>query len=257
MTNFKDTYGPWAIVTGASSGIGESFAHALAAKKLNLVLAARRLERLEKLAEQLQQTHGIEVLPIRADLTEADFLDKMLADIGDRPVGLLVNNAGIAVDRAFIKQEVHRHQQMLRLNCEAPMLLAHHYGRIMAEKGKGGIIFTGSMSGYFPAPYLGHYAATKAYILSLAESMNYEMAKKGVQVQVLGPGFTKTEMNEAFHDKMDMMTPEAVVELSLRKLRSGKASIIPGFKNIVQARMLPRLFGRQFVSRMAARMMGK
>lgn len=252
---FATYFGPWALITGASSGIGEEFARQLAARGLNLVLVARREERLLSLAEQLNTQHQVEVKVVAMDLTRPDLLPAMQAAVGDLEIGLLINNAGVAVDGAFHKQDLARHQMMYRLNAAAPMELAHHFVQPMLERKQGGIIFTSSVSAFFAAPFVGHYAATKAYILSLAESMNFELGRKGIKVQALCPGYTRTEMAEGVPDNFMMMQVGPVVKTSLDKLMGNYPSVVPGFINKILTRFLPTILPRRAVTKIAGKAM--
>jgi short-subunit dehydrogenase len=252
MSNFKDYFGPWALITGASSGIGAEFARLLAQRGLHLILVARRAERLQSLAQSLQSQHNIEVLVLPLDLTRADVVDAMVEGVGEREIGLLVNNAGMAVEGAFHKQDLASHQRLLALNAATPMMLAHHFVQPMIVRKRGGIIFTASVSAFFAAPFVGHYAATKAYVLYLAESMNAELGRKGIKVQALCPGYTRTEMAEGVPDSILMMQVEPVVKTSLDKLMGGYPSIIPGFINKIMARVLPTILSRRRLTKIAA-----
>ncbi len=251
--NFASYFGPWGLITGASSGIGEEFARQLAERGLNLVLVARRGERLEQLAGTLRTERNIEVRVIAMDLTRPDLLEALGAAVADLDIGLLVNNAGVAVDGAFHKQDLARHRMMHRLNATAPMELAHHFVQPMIERKRGGIIFTASVSAFFAAPFVGHYAATKAYILSLAESMNYELRPKGIKVQALCPGYTRTEMSDGVPDNIMMMQVGPVVKASLNQLMGNYPSVLPGFVNKLMARVLPTILPRRTLTRIAGK----
>lgn len=238
-TAFLSQYGPWALVTGASSGIGEEFARQLAAKGLNLVLVARRADRMQALAEQLSQQYPIETRVISLDLTDPNFLSTLTPQVEDIEIGLLVNNAGMMLNGPIHKVDLRRHQQLLALNCEAPLMLAHYYGKAMRARKQGGIIFTSSVSAFMSVPYMSHYAASKAYVLSLAESMSYEMRDANVAVQALCPGYTETEMTAGIKGNIKMMTPTEVVKESLDNLGS-KFTVINGANNRRQVWMIDR-----------------
>ena len=194
---FNKKYGTWAIVTGASSGIGVEFAKQLAALGFNLVLIARRVENMETLGADLKSKFGIEYKAVKLDLTQEGFYNVVEEAINGLDIGLLVNNAGINCEGAFYRADLERNVNMIRLNVEASFILAYNIGKKLIEKGSGGIIFTASTSSFQAMPYFTHYAATKAYILSLAESMHFEFRKKGVEVLALCPGPTESEMARA------------------------------------------------------------
>ena len=254
MSKFKDYFGPWALITGASSGIGEEFARQIAAQGLNLIITARREDRLQKLATELAAKHGIEVRTVGLDLVQSNFMDTLVPAVEGLEIGLLINNAGIEMGGAFYKSPLENHLRVQFLNATAPTILTHHFCRPMIERKKGGIIFTASVSSFFPVPYMGNYAPTKAYILSLADGLNLELGRKGIKVQALCPGYTRTEMSEGVPDSIMMMQPEKVVRKSLHKLIGGYPSVVPGWINILMARVLPTVSSRRFLTRLAARM---
>ncbi|MEL6591448.1 MAG: SDR family oxidoreductase [Bacteroidota bacterium] len=255
MSDFKQEFGPWALVTGASSGIGVEFALQIAARGLNVVLTARRVERMEALAERIRNDYGVEVRVVGLDLTKADMLDDLVPAVSDLEIGLVVNNAGMNVAGAFYKSDLGQHLKTLTLNATAPTILAHYFAQAMVERKRGGIIFTASTSSFFPVPYMGNYAGTKAYILSLAESMNHELSHKGVKVQALCPGYTRSEMSEGVPDNFLMMQPGPVVKKSLDKLSGNYPSVVPGWPNILMTRILPIFLPRRAFARLAARML--
>jgi short-subunit dehydrogenase len=145
---FKERYGPWALVTGASSGIGAEFARQLAGIGLNLILVARRKQRLEDLARQLESTNKIAVQTIAADLSRADFLPLIASAIDSIEVGLLVNNAGFGLAGEFLDHEIEKELALLDVNCRVPLVLTHVIGRQMAQRKRGGVIFVSSVSGF-------------------------------------------------------------------------------------------------------------
>ena len=152
MTGFKDKYGPWALITGASSGIGAEFARQLAAKGLNLVLVARREERLRALARELETAHPIAVTIIPVDLTTTDFLAVIQQATDGLEIGLLVNNAGVMPTGRFLDHDLEQELRQLNLNTRAPLILTHHFGRPMAERGRGGLLFLASMTAFQGTP---------------------------------------------------------------------------------------------------------
>lgn len=242
-TKFLDKYGQWAVVTGASSGIGAEFSHQLAQKGLNLVLVARRKQLLESLANELQNKYAIVCKVVEADLTADGFQTNILDATNDLEVGLLVNNAGMNCEGDFYRGSLARNVQMLELNTKAPFILAYEFGKQFISRKKGGIIFTSSISAFNAHPYLAHYAATKAYILSLAESMNYEFKDKNVDVIALCPGMTKSEMTKGMKEGPILMDAPPVVKAALDNL--GKtASVVPGFINKTQVFFNNRVLNR-------------
>ena len=252
---FKDRYGPWALVTGASSGIGAEFARQLAERGLNLAILARRKPRLEELARHLQDRNHIQVKVIAADLAQPDFLSLILSETQSIEIGLLVNNAGFGLARSFLDHELEKELALLDVNCRVPLALSHVFGRQMAERKQGGIIFVSSVSGYLATPYEATYAASKVYELFLAESLGYELKKNGIDVLALCPGSTDTEFHQVSGSRpVAAMAVQPVVALALKKL--GKAPVvIPGWHNRLLVYLL-KFTPRQVQTLVAGRVMG-
>lgn len=243
VKKFKEKYGAWAIVTGASSGIGEEYARQLAAMGIHLILVARRIERLIKLGQQLEEKHHISVKSIECDLSKPGFEVDLLKNVEGLDIGLLINNAGMNIEGAFYRGGFERNQQMMYLNMHAPFILAYHFAKVFAEKGRGGILFTGSISSFQSYPYLTHYAATKAYILQLSEGMHYEFKDKNVDITCLCPGITLTEMAKGMKPNILTMEVAPVVKAGLEGL--GKtSSVVPGFVNKAMIGISRHLFSR-------------
>ncbi len=257
--NFKQKYGPWALVTGASSGIGQEFARQLATIGLNVVVAARRKERLESLVNELKSEHGVEARAIAVDLTTADFLETIEASTNDLEIGLLINNAGNGVPGAFLKKSLTERTNIVQLNVAAPMQLAHRFGEKMSQRGRGGILLVSSISGYMGTPYMSNYAATKAYLLTLGEGLNVELKQHGVDVTVLMPGATRTEMaeqEEADMSKVPMTWMDAApVAASALEALGRKTVVVPGNMNKLMTFMMTRLMPRKSASSMFGSMM--
>lgn len=241
--SFKEKYGSWAIITGASSGLGVEFAHQLAEKGLNLVLVARREELMVELAQKIQSKYPVEVRIIALDLAKEGFYNELAEKTSDLDIGLIVNNAGMNLEGHFYRGDLDRNIQMIRLNMEAPFTIAYEMGKKFIERGKGGIIFTASSSSFQATPYLSHYGATKAYLLSLAESMNYEFKDKGVDVIALCPGMTESEMTKGMKGNPIVMKAAPVVKLAIDNLGK-QAYVVPGLGNKIQAFMTQRVLGR-------------
>ncbi len=244
MTNtFLKNYGPWALVTGASSGIGAEFCRQLAAKGLNIVLTARRLDRLNELAAELKSRYGIETKVVPADLSKSDFISTIMPEISSIEIGLLVNNAGFGQTGEFLKSDLERELDMLNVNCMAPLLLTHSIGQQMVKRNKGGIIFLSSVLGFTPTPYFANYAASKAYNLYLGEALWYELKQHGIDVTSLSPGTTRTEFGKASGmGNIVAMEVEPVVTTALQNLGK-KPSIVAGIHNkafIIWFKLTPR-----------------
>lgn len=240
-------FGPWAVVTGASAGLGEQFARQLAPLGFKLVLAARRADRLDTLARELAQRHGTECRVVVLDLSAegADVrLDEATADLD---VGLFVNNAGLGYYGSFVDQDRERLAGLVRLNCTAVALLAHRFARRLVSRGRGAMVIVASTAAYQATPHMVLYGATKGFDLLLAEGLAYELRETGVRVMALCPGATLTEFQRAAdgvpHPGAD---PAAVVRTALKAL-GRKTAVIPGFGNklVVHSQ---RLFPRRLVT---------
>jgi short-subunit dehydrogenase len=251
MNDFPKKYGHWAIVTGASSGIGEEFSRQLAAQGLNLVLIARRRERLELLSEELIQEHNIEVKIIPIDIANPDFVEQVQVVTHSLDVGLVVNNAGFALTGNFLDHTLEEELSLLHVNCRAPLMLAHMLGRRMVKRGRGGIINVSSAMAFLPAPLWTHYAASKAYDLYLSEGLWFELREKGVDVLALCPGATRTEFSRVSGTTSTGMEPGPVVELALKNLGK-KSTVIPGFSNRIIV-LINRIVPRQWLIKIGAK----
>lgn len=224
-----------ALVTGASSGIGEAFAERLAQEKYDLVVVARSGELLEALAKRLGEKRSVEVEVFVADLTRPDDLLALEARIGEEPgFDLVVNNAGAGASGAFVDGDVDRDEQQIRLNVLALVRLSHAALRTMVPRGRGTLINVSSLAAFAPLPYNATYAATKAFVNSFSESLAEELRDSGVRLQVLCPGFTRTNFQQRAGTDVSSvpafawMTPEAVVDASLAALAGGPLVCVPG-----------------------------
>ncbi len=231
MNSIKEKYGPWALITGASAGIGAEFARQLSEQGLNLILVARRKDRLDELAAELKAKNHVEVKALSVDLARADFMSSIRPTVLSLEVGLLVNNAGFGMTGSFLQTDLKRELEMLDVNCRAPLILTHELGNEMLNRKRGGIIIVSSTSGFLATPYMTHYAATKAFDLSLGEGLWYELKEHGVDVMALCPGGTSTEFHQIAGIKEVMAMPvEPVVAQALKSLGK-KASLINGWQN--------------------------
>lgn len=253
--DFASSYGPWAVVTGASSGIGEQFAHQLAAAGLNVVLVARRANRIKRIAAELVEHYGVEIEPVVLDLTTPDFLEELLAACVGKDVGLLVSNAGVGLKGPHAEMSPEKLNKMLKLNCRVPMQLARSFGPRLIERGRGGFIFIGSIEARQGFPYSAAYAATKAFVQSLGESLWVEFGAQGVDVLVVNPGPTDTEALplQGMHaaSMKGLMAPGAVAAHALEQLGRGPVTV-PGRLNRILMRSLS-LLPRRFALSLAAR----
>lgn len=246
MNDFTQKYGPVALVTGASSGIGRSFARALAARGIDLVLVARRVDRLDELAAALARDHGVTARVVQVDLSEADAARRMLDATADLDVGLVVSNAGFGMKGDLASNDPAAMTRMLAVNCNTQMLLAHGFIPRLRARGRGGLLFTSSVEGLIGCPYSTGYSASKAFVISLGEGLWGELTPEGIDVLTLCPGATDTEA--AASQGIDpstltnMMSPDDVAELALDNLTEGP-TFIPSahYKGLFdQLRAMPR-----------------
>jgi len=251
---FSERYGPWALVAGASTGLGEAFARKLAARGLSLVLLARRREALDRLAADLRAAHGVEVRALAVDLSRSDLGRAVEEAAAGIDVGLLVYNAAHSVIGPFVERPLAEQLRVVDVNCRGPLVLSHLLGGSMARRGRGGIVLMTSISGSQGGPFLASYAASKAFNLVLAEGLWEELAARGVDVVACRAGATRTRGYEASNPKrsVPLMEADDVAEQALAALGRGP-SVVPGALNRVAA----FLFGRLLPRRVSIRIMGR
>ncbi len=190
---FREKYGAWAFIAGASEGIGESFAHQVAAEGINVVLLARREGLLNQCADSIRQKYDVDVRILPQDLAEPDLMERVEATTNDIEVGLLlcVTGSSVRIIR-FLDDSAENALHLVRRNCEAHLLLAHHFGQLMRRRKRGGMMFFTSMAGLAGCSYQATYAATKAFDQMLAESLWHELHPDGIDVMCLAVGATNT-----------------------------------------------------------------
>lgn len=247
MSHRIDRHGPWAIVTGASQGIGEGFARELAARGYHLVLVSRRPEKLADLADQLETRHRIETRVVAADLSVPGAAAGIFAAVEDLDVGLLVSNAGAARMGGFLQNRVEHLTADLVLNALSHMELSHAFGSRLRARGRsGGILLVSSTAALQPMALGANYSGAKAFVTNLGESLQRELAEVDIDVTVLLPGPTDTQ---GLNDRDDVslgnlpmtaMSVKALVNDGLRALERRKDSHIAGWMNRWSARLMPR-----------------
>ena len=250
-------FGEWALVTGASSGIGSSLARQIAADGTKVVLTARREDRLTALASEIEREFGVETRVVVADLAEREGVQQLLAAVSDLEIGLLVNNAGRGYAGRFDLLDGETLRRQLAVNCEAPLVLTHALVQGMRERGRGGILFTGSLAGRIPLPLHAVYSATKAFDRFLGEALWAELRASNIDVVVLEPGSTETEFQEvagelahAGHDA------DEVARRGLRALGE-QPSVIAGWYNWILVNLASRLLTRPILALVAYARMTK
>jgi short-subunit dehydrogenase len=233
-TSFAERYGPWALVTGASRGLGAEFARQLAAKGLNLVLAARTENQLKDLALALEREYNITAKVIVIDLSREDLLDPIRKTTDSLEIGLLVNNAGLSTVGPFLDMSPDYLLSQFHTNARAALILTRHFGEKMAAQGRGGIIFLSSGSALHGSKFCANYCGTKAYNLMLAEALWVEWKPLGVDALGLIVGLTRTPGMEANKPKLNSSVPlgqpDTVVRYALKMLGK-KPSAADGIRN--------------------------
>lgn len=246
--------GRWALVTGASAGIGRVFADRLAARGMSLVLTARREARLHELAEELRSRYDTRTAVIAADLARPGEATRLWTGAtAGRPIDLLVNNAGLGARGRFDAVPLARHLEILQVDCGAVLELAHLALQDMRGRRAGGIINVSSMTAFQPVPLMASYAASKAFVLSLSEALWAENAGDGVRVLAVCPGRTPTEFQAiagtgSAEGAFGFRAPEEVVETALRAFERGRSHAVPGVENLL-ASWLVRAVPRSYLTR--------
>ena len=241
--SLRERYGEWALITGASAGIGAEFARALAREGLSCVLTARREDRLRALATELEQRYQVTTRVVAADLADPAGPDHLIDAIKDLQIDVFINNAGFGYAGRFDKQETARLRDMVQVNCVAPVVLASRLIPGMRARGCGAMIVLGSVAGRQPLPRHALYAATKAFDLFFGEALWAELRGTGVDVLVLEPGATESEFRDVAGETREVGEPAAnVVELALERLGQ-QPSVISGWFNWLRgnsSRLAPR-----------------
>ena len=247
-----------ALVTGASAGIGDAFARNLAKKGYDLVLVARRRDRLDQLAAELTAAHGVAVEVIEADLSQAGAVSSVEQRLSRGDIDLLVNCAGFGTRGEFGDLPLERELEEIDVNVRALTRLSHAALAPMTQQRRGAIINVASVGAFQPVPYMATYAATKAYVLSFSEALHEEVRRHGVTVTCLCPGPVKTEFQQVAgvdqrRLRMGWVSPDKVVAAALRAAAKGRAITVPGPLNVLTS-TAPRFTPRFLVRKIAGAM---
>jgi hypothetical protein len=242
---FAKRYGPWALIAGASEGIGEAFARELARRGLNLVLVARRREPLEAAAREIAGTARVQVRCLPLDLARADAAEELEKELADLDIGLVVYNAALAPTGTFLEIPLDEQLAAIDVNVRGPLGMAHRFGKRMAARGSGGIILLSSLTAFQGSPYVATYGGTKSFLLTLAEGLWYELAPRGIDVLAVCAGATRTPryLKRAQGRAPGELEPDQVAREALASLGRGPLMIPGGFNRLASQamrRLLPR-----------------
>ena len=247
---FHEQYGPWAIITGAASGLGKEFTQQFAARKLNILAVDIQQGALQEQVAHLREQYGVEARGLVVDLAGPDVLANIAQETANIEVGLVANVAALSHVGPFLDTPLAILQRQIAVNCLAPLTLAYHFGQLMRARHRGGLLFVSSSSAYQGTALVAHYAATKAYNLILAEGIWDELRAAGVDVLGFAPGATNTP---GFHSAdpqyksvgiMPYMEPESTVAEALAALGK-KPSRVAGRSNRFAAFLTSRLMSRK------------
>jgi len=257
MTGHRDS---WVLVTGASSGFGEEFARQYAKLGHSLVLVARRLERLQNLADSLRREYHVNVAVEQVDLSNVAAAVQLHERLRERAIAvdILINNAGHGLQGPFLDHQMDAALAMVQLDIASLTAVTHVFAQDMRRRGRGKILLVASVLAYYGVPKFAVYAASKAYVLRLGEALHREFKRDGVTVTVLCPGMSDTGFARAAQQNLTpalkrvMMQPAPVVRAGIRALQSGRVSVVPGLANkavIMLARTTPRWLNQAIFSR--------
>jgi len=254
----KNRFGPWALVTGASSGIGKEFARQIAASGINVVLVARREGLLKEAGVEFSKRYGVEHRIVVLDLSREGFIEQLASATNGLDIGLVVSNAGTGNPGVFLKHDRQLLLETVRLGAMAHLDIAHHFGSKLTERRRGGIVLAGAMGAESGVPLMANDGAAKAYVHSLGEALHFEFKPLGVCVTVLAAGFTDTAVIDKFGldpktMPMKPMSVEQCVSEALDGLRKNRSRVVPGRMNRILNALVPASLAR----RLEADLLGK
>ena len=252
-------YGEWAIITGASSGIGLELASQLATAGFNLVINSRHIDKLQEAEKKIKTISNVQVKIIASDVSETNGIDKIIQETQGLNIGLLIVSAGYGTSGNFIDSSLHNEINMLKVNCEALLSLTHYYSQQFVKQKLGGIILMSSMVAFQGTPYSSNYAATKAYVQTLAEGLAVELKQHGVDVLAAAPGPVESGFSQRANMKMSMsMTPQQI-GVPILKALGRKTTVLPGLLTkilVYSLRTVPRWGKVKIMSKVMGGMTG-
>lgn len=242
-TRLKTNYGEWAIITGASSGIGLELATQLADAGFNLLIHSRQEEKLQEVQRKLKSLYPVDIKLVASDVSESEGIDAIIQASQGLTIGLLIVSAGYATSGNFVDNSVHSEINMLNVNCVALLALTHYYSQQFVQQKRGGIIVMSSMVAFQGTPYAANYAATKAYVQTLAEGLAVELKPHGVDVLAAAPGPVESGFGHRANMKMAMALKPSQVGVPILKALGRKTTVLPGFLTkllVYSLRTVPR-----------------
>src|SRR5258706_4179509 len=232
----KHRFGPWALVTGSSSGIGKELTRQLAANGLNVVIAARRIDLLKELGDGIEREFSVQCRAVQVDLSEEDSIDKIKAATQDLDIGLIVSNAGAVKAGEFMTMPLKDLHDQISVNVVAHMELVRYFAPRLVKRERGGVMLVGAMGTSHGIPYLANPSATKAYVLAFGEALHFELEKHGVAVTVLAPGLTDTAVIPELlvipgAIPMKLLSVAQVAAEGIAAIQANKSLCVPGALN--------------------------
>lgn len=239
----KNKYGEWAIITGATSGIGLELATQLADAGFNLIINSRHLGKLKAVEDDFKKRNNIQIRVVDADVSEASGVEKIIQASQNLNIGLLINNAGYGTSGIFVDTSLHEEINMLRVNCEAVLSLTHYFSQKLKQQQRGGIIFLSSLVAFQGVPYAANYAATKAYIQSFAEALSAELEPFGVDVLAAAPGPVASGFGQRANMKMNAALSPSALGVPILTALGKQRNVVPGLLSkilVYSLRTVPR-----------------
>ncbi len=252
--DLRARYGPWALIAGASVGMGAEFATQIASWGLNVILIARRAELLDTLAREITAAHGVQTRCLSIDLADPDAATLIVEQTSDLEIGLFVYNAAFSAVGPFFERPLADHLREIETNCQTPLALTYLLGKQMLARKRGGIVLLSSLSALQGTALISNYTATKAYNLILAEGLWEELRREGIDVPASLPGATSTPNYNSSTDRHSAprATPQVVVAQTLAALGKGP-NVVPTYANKLSAFAMQHLMPRK----MAIAIMGR